>query len=114
MVSLIGASIIFIVWIGGTKAIANEGITTGNIAEFIFYLNKLAWPVTSLGWITVMIKRAEVSQERINQFLKEKNTLLKGKELTSPIHRSVSILNDVSFTYPDTGIQADKTHKLYA
>ena len=104
MVSLIGASIIFIVWIGGTKAISKDGITTGNIAEFIFYLNKLAWPVTSLGWITVMIKRAEVSQGRINQFLDEKNTLLKGKEVTLPITGAIEFKN-VSFTYPDTNIE---------
>lgn len=107
MVFLIGASIIFIVWIGGKKVIAGEGVTNGNIAEFIFYLNKLAWPVTSLGWITVMIKRAEVSQERINQFLKQKNTLLKGKEITTPIKGAIAF-KDVSFTYPDTGIEASK------
>ncbi len=107
MVFLIGASIIFIVWIGGKKVIAGEGVTNGNIAEFIFYLNKLAWPVTSLGWITVMIKRAEVSQERINQFLKQKNTLLKGKDITTPIKGKIEFKN-VSFTYPDTGIEASK------
>lgn len=107
MVFLIGASVILIVWIAGRKAIANEGITNGNIAEFIFYLNKLAWPVTSLGWITVMIKRAEVSQGRINQFLKEKNTLKKGAERTTPIVGAIEF-KDVSFTYPDTGIEAIK------
>lgn len=105
MVFLIGASIIFIIWIGGKQVIANEGVTNGNIAEFIFYLNRLAWPVTSLGWITVMIKRAEVSQKRINQFLKEKNTLEKGKEISKDIIGDIEF-NHVSFTYPDTGIVA--------
>ncbi|MGN6647088.1 MAG: ABC transporter ATP-binding protein [Cytophaga sp.] len=105
MVFLIGASVIFIVWVGGKQVIEDEGVTNGNIAEFIFYLNKLAWPVTSLGWITVMIKRAEVSQARINQFLKEKNSLEKGKENTSPIQGDIEFKH-VSFTYPDTGIVA--------
>jgi len=103
MVFLIGASIIFIVWIGGKQVIANEGVTNGNIAEFIFYLNKLAWPVTSLGWITVMIKRAEVSQKRINEFLKEKNTLEQGEEISKEILGDIEFKH-VSFTYPDTGI----------
>lgn len=107
MVFLIGASIIFIVWIGGKKVIAGEGVTNGNIAEFIFYLNKLAWPVTSLGWITVMIQRAEVSQQRINQFLKQQNTLLRGKEISTAIKGAIAF-KDVSFTYPDTGIEASK------
>ncbi|MBC7451646.1 MAG: ABC transporter ATP-binding protein [Cytophagales bacterium] len=105
MVFLIGASIILIVWIGGKNVIGHGGVTNGNIAEFIFYLNKLAWPVTSLGWITVMIKRAEVSQGRINQFLKEQNTLRKGAEKTTPIVGTIEF-KDVSFTYPDTGIEA--------
>jgi ATP-binding cassette subfamily B multidrug efflux pump len=105
MVMLIGASSILIVWIGGEKVIANTGVTNGNIAEFIFYLNKLAWPVTSLGWITVMVKRAEVSQGRINQFLEEKNTLVKGKELTHDVKGEIEF-RDVSFVYPDTGIEA--------
>ena len=105
MVFLIGASVIFIVWIGGKQVIENQGVTNGNIAEFIFYLNKLAWPVTSLGWITVMIKRAEVSQARINQFLKEKNTLTPGKEITHVVQGDIEFKH-VSFTYPDTGIVA--------
>ncbi len=105
MVFLIGASVIFIVWVGGKQVIENQGVTNGNIAEFIFYLNKLAWPVTSLGWITVMIKRAEVSQARINQFLKEKNTLTSGKEITHVVQGDIEFKH-VSFTYPDTGIVA--------
>ncbi len=107
MVFLIGASSIFIVWIGGKNVIENHSVSTGNIAEFIFYLNRLAWPVTSLGWITVMIKRAEVSQVRINQFLKEKNTLQPGKEIHSSIQGAIEFRN-VSFIYPDTGIEATK------
>jgi ATP-binding cassette subfamily B multidrug efflux pump len=44
--------------------------TTGNIAEFVFYINMLTWPVASLGWCVSLIQRAEASQKRLNQFFK--------------------------------------------
>jgi ATP-binding cassette subfamily B protein len=108
MIGLIGSSTIIILWVGGQKVIANEGVTNGNIAEFIFYLNKLTWPVTSLGWITVLVKRAEVSQKRINDFLRapkiESNPLSKEILFNGKIE-----FKDVNFTYPETQIHALKS-----
>jgi ATP-binding cassette subfamily B protein len=105
MIFLIGSCILIIIWVGGKKVILGEGVTNGNIAEFIFYLNKLTWPVTSLGWITVLIKRAEVSQRRINEFLHVKNDIKSGGYQPESIEGAISFSN-VTFTYPDTGIKA--------
>lgn len=105
MIFLIGSCILIIIWVGGKKVILGEGVTNGNIAEFIFYLNKLTWPVTSLGWITVLIKRAEVSQRRINEFLDVKNDIQSGSYQPENIEGAISFTH-VSFTYPDTGIKA--------
>ena len=41
----------------------------GSIAQFFLYLNMLIWPFTSLGWITMVVQRAEASMFRINEFL---------------------------------------------
>ncbi len=101
---LIGASNILILWIGGQEVIKGT-ITIGNITEFFFYLNKLTWPVASLGWITSLIRRAEVSQVRINEFLHEKSDILSGTEKPNTINGSLRF-DKVSFTYPDTGIKA--------
>ena len=106
IMALIGLSIILTIYIGGTKVINGE-ITYGNIAEFVIYVNMLTWPVTALGWITSIIQRAAASQKRINQFLKEKNDIQSTQNLKTEINGKL-VFDNVSFTYPDSGIQALK------
>ncbi|MAX81081.1 MAG: ABC transporter [Crocinitomicaceae bacterium] len=106
MTLLIGLSTILTVYIGGQLAIDNE-ITTGNIAEFVIYVNMLTWPVASLGWVTSLTQRAAASQERINEFL---HTVpeVQNEVFTPTAVRGGITFKDVSFTYPDSGIQAIK------
>jgi ATP-binding cassette subfamily B multidrug efflux pump len=112
IMSLTGLSIILIIFIGGKEAIALGKVTGmsieyGNITEFIFYLNKLTWPVAALGWTSSLIQRAEASQQRINEFLKIKTDLVSIENISKPINGNVE-LKEVSFTYPDSGIHALK------
>ena len=69
MLLLVGFSTLLTVYIGGREVIAGRA-TTGNIAEFIIYVNMLTWPVAALGWVTSIIQRAAASQERINELLR--------------------------------------------
>lgn len=39
--------------------------TPGVIAEFVIYVNMLAWPLTSVGWIVSLVKKAEASARRL-------------------------------------------------
>ena len=104
IMGLIGLSTILTVYAGSAEVIRGN-LTFGNIAEFIIYVNLLTWPVTSLGWTTSLVQRAEVSQKRINEFLKTETNIVSEKELTHNIKGKVEFRN-VSFTYPDTGIKA--------
>ena len=106
IISLIGLSSIITVYVGGQQVIAGK-ITTGNIAEFLIYVNMLTWPVTSLGWVISMAQRAAVSQSRINEFLDEKSMIVSDENLELPILGDLEFRN-VSLTYPETGIQAVK------
>jgi len=106
IMALIGLSIILTIYIGGTKVINGE-ITYGNIAEFVLYVNMLTWPVTALGWITSIIQRAAASQKRINEFLKEKNEIQSTENIEKEIEGKL-VFDNVSFTYPDSGIEALK------
>ena len=101
---LIGLSNILIIYIGG-KEIINGNLTPGNIAEFILYVNMLTWPVMALGWTTSQIQRAASSQQRINEFLNEKTTLVSEKNVVKPLDGTITFKN-VGFTYPDSGIVA--------
>ncbi|MCX2583723.1 ABC transporter ATP-binding protein [Pedobacter sp. MR22-3] len=106
MMLLIGLSTILTIYIGGIQ-VMNGSITAGNIAEFIIYINQLTFPVTMLGWVTSLIQRAAASQKRINEFLDIPSDI-QSTELNAKTINGHIKFNNVSFTYPDTGIEALK------
>lgn len=101
---LIGLSTIITVYVGGLE-VARGSITAGNIAEFIVYVNQLTFPAMSLAWVTSLVQRAAASQKRINEFLKTEPDIKPGDKVLSKLDGKICFEN-VSFTYPDTGIQA--------
>ncbi|MDB5121748.1 MAG: ATP-binding cassette, subfamily [Sphingobacteriales bacterium] len=106
MLLLIGLSTIITVYVGG-KEVMNGTITSGNIAEFIVYVNQLTFPVTTLGWVTSLVQRAAASQKRINEFLNTEPEIESGQIIVEELAGSIKF-EHVSFTYPDTGIEALK------
>ncbi|HEX8608578.1 MAG TPA: ABC transporter ATP-binding protein, partial [Pedobacter sp.] len=106
MLLLVGLSTILTIYVGG-KQVINGSITPGNIAEFIVYVNQLTFPVSMLGWVTTLIQRASASQKRINEFLELQPDIVSKNEDAIQVKGNIKFEN-VSFTYPDTGIQALK------
>ena len=104
MTLLIGVSTIMTIFIGGRLAMEGK-ISMGNIAEFVIYVNMLTWPVASLGWVTSLVQRAAASQERINEFMDTKASIVNPTNEKMEIHGNIEFKN-VSFTYPDSGIKA--------
>lgn len=106
IMSLIGLSVILTVYVGSIGILQGE-LSTGNIAEFIIYVNMLTWPVTALGWITSIIQRAAASQKRINEFLHTENDIVSKKNIEKEVAGHLAF-NQVGFVYPDSGIEALK------
>lgn len=106
VMGLIGLSTILTVYAGSAEVIKGS-LTFGNIAEFIIYVNLLTWPVTALGWISSIIQRAAASQKRLNEFLKTDNDIVSDKNISAKLEGAIEF-KDVSFTYPDSGIEALK------
>jgi ATP-binding cassette subfamily B protein len=107
MILLIGISNIFVIYIGGKQYLNGQITSVGVIAEFILYVNMLTWPVAIVGWLTSIVQRAEASQKRINEFLKEKPEIVNLVQEETPIKGKIEFKN-VSFTYEDTNITALK------
>ncbi|MBT8265264.1 MAG: ABC transporter ATP-binding protein/permease [Bacteroidia bacterium] len=105
MILLIGISNLIVIYIGGMQYINGEIKSIGTIAEFIIYVNMLTWPVAAIGWVTSLVQEAEASQKRINEFLKEDPEIKNLVVEETPILGNIEFKN-VSFTYPDTNIQA--------
>lgn len=106
MILLIGISTILTIFIGGQETIAGK-ISPGVIAQFIIYVNMLTWPVASIGWVTSLVQRAAASQERINEFLRIEPEIVNPSQEDFNFKGNIDFKN-VSFRYPDTGIEALK------
>jgi ATP-binding cassette subfamily B multidrug efflux pump len=106
MLLLVGLSNVITMYVGGIEVMKGN-ITSGNIAEFIVYLNQLTIPVISLGWVTSLIQRAAASQKRINEFLHQEPEIISPAVAPKNISGQIEFSN-LSFIYPDTGIQALK------
>ena len=104
IITLIGLSTILTIYVGGLEVFAGR-ISAGNIAEFIIYVNMLAWPVASIGWVTSLIQRASASQERINEFLNIEPRIINFNNAQTLVSGDISF-KEISLTYRDTKIKA--------
>jgi len=104
IITLIGLSTVLTIYVGGLEVFKGN-ISAGNIAEFIIYVNMLAWPVASIGWVTSLIQRAAASQERINEFLKITPRIVNYNERNTTIKGDIKFDN-VQLIYKDTEISA--------
>ncbi|HMR81550.1 MAG TPA: ABC transporter ATP-binding protein [Niabella sp.] len=111
---LIGVSTLLTIMIGGLYYINNEhNITPGTIVEFVVYVNMLTFPVSAIGLTASMVQRAAASQKRLNEFLD-----INPEVYDSSTAREVKLegkvdFNNVTFTYPDTGIVALENFSLH-
>ena len=108
---LIGLSNLIVIYIGGREFI-NGNIEIGVIAEFIIYVNMLTWPVTLVGWVTSIVKQAEASQKRINEFLDSRSSLEDGHLSIKDRNSKNIIFKNVTFTYQRTGIRVFDSFNL--
>ena len=108
---LIGLSNLIVIYIGGREFI-DGNIEIGIIAEFIIYVNMLTWPVTLVGWVTSIVKQAEASQKRINEFLDSENSLQNGSSRLGNINNKDITFKNVYFKYDQTGIEIFKSFNL--
>jgi ATP-binding cassette subfamily B multidrug efflux pump len=104
IIFLIGLSTLVAIYLGGLMTYDKQ-ISLGDIVAFIFFVNNLTWPFASVGWVTSIIQRAAASQKRINEFLET------APEISNPSSNEFSFdgrieFNNVTFTYPNTGIMA--------
>lgn len=107
MILMIGLSLIFVIFMGGRLYYLGEITSIGVIVKFSIYVMMLTWPVATVGWVSSIVQQAEASQKRINEFLAEVPDIQNKQSVPEKIEGNIRFDN-VSFTYPDTGIEALK------
>lgn len=110
---LIGISTLLTIMIGGLYYIdGKHGIGVNTIVEFVMYINMLTFPVSAIGLTASMIQRAAASQKRINEFLmRVPNNGSPTNVMKVRLDKEI-VMDAVSFTYPESGIQALKEVNL--
>jgi len=108
MIGVIGTSNLIVIWVGGQQYINGTIANLEVLVKFIIFVNMLTWPVATVGWVTSIIKAAEASQSRINEFLDIVPSIANTVETATPITGAIAFKN-VSFTYEDTNITALKS-----
>lgn len=110
IVLLVGLSTILTIYVGGQRVVDGH-LELGHIFQFVFYVNLLTWPFASVGWVTSLVQKAEASMNRILDFLDATPTVMSPETGGRTDALSADPLLEferVSWTYPDTGIQALK------
>ena len=114
MALMIGLSTLVTIAMGCVYVLnsATTNVTAGTITEFVIYVNMLTFPVSAIGWTASITQRAAASQKRLNEFLQtvptiNENEFASKETISGDIH-----FQDVSFTYPHTGIEALKHFNL--
>ena len=105
MALMIGLSTLLTICIGGIQAL-HDTSKLGLIVEFVIYINMLTFPVSAIGWTASMIQRAAASQKRINEFLHATPSIENCKNPSQQAITGTIDFDQVSFTYPHTGIKA--------
>ncbi|RYZ27752.1 MAG: ABC transporter ATP-binding protein, partial [Chitinophagaceae bacterium] len=114
MTLLIGLSTLLTIMIGGIYYIqGNKGIGVDTIVEFVIYINMLTFPVSAIGWTASMIQRASASQKRLNEFLQTTPAISSPAADNNLALTGDIKLENVSFTYEHTGIEAIKNLNLH-
>ena len=107
MLIMNGVSVL-IVWVGGGY-IDNGTIQTGDLIAFITYAMVIIMGFLMIGMISIMLPRADVAAQRVNEVLETKPTICdpaadkaRDAELRRSDEGATIAFNDVSFRYGDS------------
>lgn len=107
MLIMNGVSVL-IVWVGG-GCIDNGTIQTGDLIAFITYAMVIIMSFLMIGMISIMLPRADVAAQRVNEVLETKPTICdpaadkaRDAELRRSGEGATIAFNDVSFRYGDS------------
>ncbi|MCH9035762.1 MAG: ABC transporter ATP-binding protein [Chloroflexi bacterium] len=88
-----------ILWVGG-REVAEGRLTPGELAQFVFYLILLAFPVRIVGFVITLFSRAASSGERIFEILDAESPVQeKPGAVELPRVRGHVVFQGVSFRY---------------
>lgn len=96
---LVGLGIIAVLWYGGLL-VTRDVMTLGEFVTFLFFLNKLTWPMVAVGWVINLLQRGTASLGRIRRVMDTEPAIADAETTEDPgeIEGRVEI-RDLDFIY---------------
>lgn len=94
---------LLIVWVGA-HGIDNGTMQVGNMMAFIQYTMQIVMSFLMISMVSIMLPRASVSANRINEIIETDEAIKDSKELKklNPNKKGLVEFKNVSFRYPDS------------
>ncbi|MBK3497088.1 ABC transporter ATP-binding protein [Viridibacillus sp. YIM B01967] len=99
MMLVMNLTVVGIIWFGGIR-IDNGGMQIGDLMAFIQYVMQIMFALVMASMMFVMVPRAAVSANRINEVLEKKPTFLDEGTKAADRERGTLEFEHVTFTYP--------------
>ena len=102
MMLLMNIALVAIVWFGA-QLVSDNSIEIGNMMAFMQYATQVIMSFLMISIIFIMIPRASVSAQRVNEVLNTTATIRDPKNPKKPARNGHGRIEfrDVTFTYPD-------------
>lgn len=102
MMVIMNAASVLVIWVGA-KGVDNGTMQVGDMMAFIQYMMQIVMSFLMISAMSIMIPRASVSANRINEVLEKKPSIADKKETKklNPSKKGLVEFKDVSFRYPD-------------
>jgi ATP-binding cassette subfamily B protein len=98
---LLGIMYVTIFLIGSRKMIAGS-LSLGNFVAFQFFLSRMIWPLTSLGWVINLFQRGMASMTRLN-YVWSAPAVARDEGMAAETIRGEIEIRNLSFIYPSPG-----------
>ena len=94
---------LLIIWVGGHN-VANGNIQVGDMMAFIQYTMQIVMSFLMISMVSIMLPRASVSANRINEIIETDEAIKDSKEpkKLNPSKKGLVEFKNVSFRYPDS------------
>lgn len=98
---IVNMAVLVVFWYGGMKVISGD-LSVGDIAAFSMYVGMISWPITSLGFLTVIMERARVAASRVFEVLDAKSEVEEHPNAVPLVVKEGRVkFEDVWFSYDD-------------
>lgn len=106
---LMSLSMIVVIFLGGKLLVTDTSrLSIGGLTFMIMTITNLTWPIMAIGWVATLVQRGSAAMARYDEILKLPVEETSETKANIDFRTGSIRFENVSYTYPDTKIEALK------